>query len=799
MRRFLWAGGRHAAAYTPGSFLDDRYLCQAANIFLDTKPAALPSRFEELPTSFVPYLKLSPYQLHVPQVYDWIRPSGTPDEVILLLEQAPLWTPSQFKNRGILVSTKSAVAETEIQVLPKLVEIWQTASPMRQLNWLWQVAKLWEPLNQEGVASTLIDLELMRVEGGILRLLELHQPSQAFPLSVIGEFWLEFAQTAHPMIQTAMQRICQQLMQEQIRNAEGLMESLDSLLANVQHRSQQIKLQIGTLSDQGPTRHRNEDACYPVSGTITTLSAPPLVIVCDGIGGHQGGDVASNLAIQTIEQQVQSLDVEHLDAITLSVELEKAVCAANDRISQQNDSEQRFDRQRMGTTVVMGLAHQHELYVTHVGDSRVYWITRWGCHQITQDDDVASREVRLGYSTYVQALQQPSSGSLVQALGMGNSKNLYPTVQRFVLDEDSVFLFCSDGLSDNEQVDRYWESVILPLLDEQTDLATVCQQLIEIANTQNGYDNATVGVVHCKVVPLSPADPLSATTAPALVQPLDEIPPTEPRTQSGTLILPSDRQPDSVPVPPPALSSTSQIKTQQIEPPRQAKFKLLPLIGGIIALAGVAGILLALLFRQPTATVQQPSSPEPSSAPSDNNSVTPIPKVSGSDPVALQAGTLIRAQEALLVQTVPPELSAQTEQWAAIPAGSLIYLLAQQSEATTVWMRLTICPDSTATPVPSATLSPSPTLSSSPTVSPNSTLSPSPTPQAAVPPSTPVPTSPQTPLKPQTPLEKSGYALLKPGQIAWIQKAALAKVVTQFTPTPTPASPQVECRLPENF
>ncbi|HEY9657029.1 MAG TPA: hypothetical protein V6C65_01095, partial [Allocoleopsis sp.] len=482
--------------------------------------------------------------------------------------------------------------------------------------------------------------------------------------------------------------------------------------------------------------------------------------------------------------------------------------------SQQNDSEQRFERQRMGTTVVMGLAHQHELYVTHVGDSRVYWITRWGCHQITQDDDVASREVRLGYSTYVQALQQPSSGSLVQALGMGNSKNLYPTVQRFVLDEDSVFLFCSDGLSDNEQVDRYWESVILPLLDEQTDLATVCQQLVEIANTKNGYDNATVGVVHCKVVPLSPTNPLSATTAPALVQPLDEIPPTEPRTRSGTLILPNDRQPDSVPVPPPTPSSTSQVKTQQIEPPRQVKFKLLPLIGGIIALAGVAGILLALLFRQPTAIVQQPLSPEPSSAPSDNAPVPSIPKASGSDPAALQVGTLIRTQEALLVQTVPPELSAQTEQWAAVPAGSLIYVLAQQSEAATVWMRLTICPDAPATPVPSAPLSASPTLSPNSTpnsnsTSPNATPNPNATslspgsnaatPPAAATPEMPLPTSPQPTLKPQTPLEKSGYTLLKPGQIAWIQKAALAKVVTQFTPTPTPASPQVECRLPENF
>ncbi len=93
----------------------------------------------------------------------------------------------------------------------------------------------------------------------------------------------------------------------------------------------------------------------------------------------------------------------------------------------------------MGTTLVMALAHIHELYVAHVGDSRAYWITRTGCYQVTLDDDVACREVRLGYSLYRDALEQVAAGALIQALGITSSNTLHPTVQRFPVDEDCVF------------------------------------------------------------------------------------------------------------------------------------------------------------------------------------------------------------------------------------------------------------------------------------------------------------------------------------------------------------------------
>jgi hypothetical protein len=90
---------------------------------------------------------------------------------------------------------------------------------------------------------------------------------------------------------------------------------------------------------------------------------------------------------------------------------------------------------------------------------------------------------------------------LVQALGINASSLLHPMIQRFPLDEDSVFLLCSDGLSDNNLVDQYWHLELLPILTGEVDLATANQRLIDLANQKNGHDNVTVVLVHYQVAP----------------------------------------------------------------------------------------------------------------------------------------------------------------------------------------------------------------------------------------------------------------------------------------------------------
>jgi protein phosphatase len=112
---------------------------------------------------------------------------------------------------------------------------------------------------------------------------------------------------------------------------------------------------------------------------------------------------------------------------------------------------------------------------------------------------VACREVRLGYALYREALQHSGSGSLVQALGMSKSGSLHPTSQRFIVDEDAVFLLTSDGLSDFDRVEECWDTEILPILTGETNIEDVAPRLIEIANTKNGHDNVTIALVHYQV------------------------------------------------------------------------------------------------------------------------------------------------------------------------------------------------------------------------------------------------------------------------------------------------------------
>jgi protein phosphatase len=500
-KRYLWVVGDGECVGNAGEILADRYLVISQSVLLDTKPAfAHEAPGLENLQSIRPYLRLIPYRLHVPQVYGVLQLADNQQtREILLLEKPPLFTNS---------------STNQVQLYNDLITAWNHATSMRQLNWLWQIAQLWQPLASEGVASSLLDPNLLRVEGSLVRLLELRVDSTTPELPELGEFWQQLCGQAKSAIAPLVNEICRSLISGEINSSEHLIEVLDKGLADV-GKTQTPTINIITKTETGPVRQRNEDACYPPAGTL--LSKPPdstaLAIVCDGIGGHEGGNVASHLAIQTIQQQVQHLTKlpnDHIVPANLLTDLEQAAAVANDKISQRNDSENRQGRQRMGTTLVMALPIAHEMYITHVGDSRAYWITRHGCYQVTLDDDVASREVRLGYAIYREAVQQSSSGSLVQALGMSPSISLHPTAQRFILDEDSIFLLCSDGLSDFDRVDEYWETEILPILTGETDVVKVANRLVEIANTKNGHDNVTIALVHCQVKYSEPKSNLTA-------------------------------------------------------------------------------------------------------------------------------------------------------------------------------------------------------------------------------------------------------------------------------------------------
>jgi protein phosphatase len=507
LKRYLWVLGEEIDRYPIGTSIGERYLVKQKRVLLDTQPSKLPQMPEEIPDSIIAYLKLLPCRPHIPQIYGQLTPDpNLPENSVWLLEFGTV----PLNNQGELQYS---------QLLPEIPQIWSEQQALRQLNWLWQIANLWEHLQAKEVVSSLLDSSLLRANGPLLQLLELKSDRQPHTLQDLGKFWSEALPKTSPKIQEFYQELCLNLKQEKIATPERLISILDQALRECA-KHQNYTYQIYSLSDSGPTRDHNEDNCYPPSGQLLEIQPPdkPLAIVCDGIGGHEGGEIASQEAIDYLREEVNNLYVEvnKWNPNFIKQELETFTCAANDRISFRNDSEKRHERRRMGTTLVMALGHDHEMYLTHVGDSRIYLISGTGCHQMTVDDDLASREVRLGYALYRDASQYPSAGALVQALGMSSSYSLHPTIRRSIVDEDCIFLLCSDGLSDFDRVEQYWQQKILPTIQQKMPLVVSGKELIDLANQKNGHDNVTITLLYCQVSPKSDLDPQSKITLPKI-------------------------------------------------------------------------------------------------------------------------------------------------------------------------------------------------------------------------------------------------------------------------------------------
>lgn len=569
---YLWTLGEDANSLKIGQMVNSRYLVVSKRILLDTKPSLRPENSEKVTDDITRYLRLLPYKLHVPQIYGSlsINRTGRKNTALWLLENPP-------------IHSSNPAAALSGQLMPDIETAWKTAGSMRQLNWLWQIANLWMPFVEEGCASTLIDPQFLRVDQGILKVMELSIDGAPPKLTELGHLWQKWSKSARIGAAQPLEKISQGLVSGEINKPEQLLTMLDQALALGSQR-QFLECEYITLSHTGPSRDQNEDACYPASGgdpQYRTGYDLSLVIVCDGVGGHHGGEVASNLAIETIRNRLENVlnKPENRNPESTTSQISTSVCVANDQISLRNDSENRHERQRMGTTMALALIHGHEAYIANVGDSRVYRITRSGCQQLTLDDDVATREVRLGCSTYREALAMPSSGSLFQALGMNSSTTLHPNVHRLVIDEECIFLLCSDGLSDNNRVEQFWQNDVLPLLEGKIDLLTAGNRLINTANTRNGHDNSSIALIHCRV-----KQPRETAAAPS----------SNP-TLPGLNMAPSD--------------TLMLAGPQELEEPAQNSKKPLSLllVGGFLAVVLAAGLIWQ--FSKPSITTTTPVAP----------------------------------------------------------------------------------------------------------------------------------------------------------------------------------------------
>ena len=255
-----------------------------------------------------------------------------------------------------------------------------------------------------------------------------------------------------------------------------------------------IRLEAAQATDKGRRRKKNEDSMLVEGG---------LFAVADGLGGHQGGEVASALAVEVLAAQVHAAvearsgdrryrfarRPQHLPAPTVE-ELVEAVDRANEEILAKSTSN--HELRGMGTTLcalaVVEHEHRRALAVVNVGDSRVYRCDESGFHQLTEDHTVVHEMVKAGILSREEAEVHSHRHHLSRALGIES---------KVVVDDWTLepvgghrYLLCSDGLT-NEVVDRDIHAVLLQF-ESPVEAAEV---LVDLALQHGGSDNVTVVIV----------------------------------------------------------------------------------------------------------------------------------------------------------------------------------------------------------------------------------------------------------------------------------------------------------------
>lgn len=287
---------------------------------------------------------------------------------------------------------------------------------------------------------------------------------------------------------------------------EDSMTSDGEEMATIVLPMQLISLEDAGCTDVGQQRHHNEDY-FGIDTKVNKVELPRskgiaargLYILCDGMGGHAGGDVASELAVSTLRHYFQTHWVSN--QLPSEEVIRQGVIAANKAIFDVNQKDARSGVGRMGTTLVLLLIQDTKVAAAHVGDSRLYRLTkRRGLEQISVDHEVGQREIARGVEPSI-AYARPDAYQLTQALGPRDEAAISPDVQFFEMSEDTLFLLASDGLSDNDLLENHWQEHLAHLLGFNSSLETGVKNLIDLANQFNGHDNITAVLVRARVRP----------------------------------------------------------------------------------------------------------------------------------------------------------------------------------------------------------------------------------------------------------------------------------------------------------
>lgn len=238
--------------------------------------------------------------------------------------------------------------------------------------------------------------------------------------------------------------------------------------------------QVAAATDVGRVRAHNEDSYAILHATQLRGVYDFALIVADGMGGRNAGEVASRAAVEAASQAILN-NVTYVDASAL---LRFAVEAAH--ISIQQRAEEHPEYEGMGTTLVIALLRNTEAWIASVGDSRAYILRGEQLLPLTEDHTFVAEQVRTGGMSLEQARHSRFRHMLTRAVG--TNVDYTPDVVSAKIEPGDVLMLCTDGLTN-----MVWEEEIVRLLNKHRhDPERACRSLIDAANAQGGQDNITV-------------------------------------------------------------------------------------------------------------------------------------------------------------------------------------------------------------------------------------------------------------------------------------------------------------------
>ena len=331
-------------------------------------------------------------------------------------------------------------------------------------------------------------------------------------------------------------------------------------------------IEVAHLSDTGRVRHHNEDR---------SLASPRMLAVADGMGGAKAGEVAAQMAVDTVGGLAPPVRAE---------DVRSAVTRANRAIRDMASGD--ADKLGMGTTLTAAMLDDGRLDVVHVGDSRAYLWRDGELRQVTEDHSVVAELVRRGSITAEEAEQHPHRNVITRALGA--EAEVDADVVSTELMVGDVVLLCSDGLSSYVP-----QATIAEVLAESATLDDAARGLVECANAAGGTDNVTVVLARVGLaedhsgdtaeapqVTLATPVPSVEAAAPTLATPVPSVetaPTTEVRVLGGVRGHAGTERAGGGP------PRTPQV----LEPVRRRRSRVVPILAGGLVLLLVAGGVLA--------------------------------------------------------------------------------------------------------------------------------------------------------------------------------------------------------------